>query len=163
MNFPGQTEKMPFFFCFLFFVLCPASTFRRLTLFACAGLFGCFHNPPNSDGWLGVKHQITYHRTLTGFFGCVCDLFAFVYIPGTLVCSIIWRMFLNSAQNLGSGGVLGQAESLAHDGHPSMRCPRLIVPIAAFRSKWSRYAPPRLTSATCPAVAYPPEEEASSS
>ena len=57
---------------------------------------------------------------------CVRDLSACIYTQGTLVYSLIWRTFVESAQNL-TGEIAGRVESLTHKGHPSIWWPRSII------------------------------------
>ena len=59
---------------------------------------------------------------------CMCDLFACTYTQETSVYSVVWRTFVEYAQNfMGGGGGSGWVQCLAHKGHPSAGIPLVSI------------------------------------
>ena len=69
---------------------------------------------------LGYSAVSILHQTLTWAtrsLTCTCDLFACAYTQGTSVYSLIWRTFVESAQNLTPQKISGCTQSLARNCH----------------------------------------------
>ena len=87
-----------------------------------AGLFCCFHSPPNSD----MDCKI--------FNVSVIFLHAYKH-GGPRFVSLIQRTFVESTQNFDSGEISGWVQSLAHNGHPSIWWPHSLVLNPGFRER----------------------------
>ena len=86
---------------FLFF--CIVSNFniiKTLTLLVHAGLFQCFHSPPNSDMDYRIfkMHIIYEHVIFLIAYIYIYDIYIYYYASGDLC--FIHRTFVESAQNL---------------------------------------------------------------
>ena len=81
-----------------------------------AGLFLCFHSPPNSD----MDDRI--------FNVCVCDLFCMhIYTHGGPRFRVSSEEPCRVCAEFDSGEISGWAQSLVHNSHPSIWRPRLIM------------------------------------
>ena len=92
------------FFLFIFPIVSNFNMMKTLTLSVHAGLFWCFHSPPHSD----VDYRIFNVR----MWSCCMRIHS--------VYSLIWRAFVESAQNLTPKKSQGAAGTKpTHYGHPS--------------------------------------------